>query len=88
MSSSNNKSILVLVVILLGICFSSNTYDLAIKTIGLFDNEAFKLVIFFIITLISSSNPVIGISLAILLFATLQIITYIKLKNELDIRNY
>ena len=51
---------------------------------NLFDNEIFKFVLFMIITYVSSSSPAIGIALALIMFVSLQIITYSKLKNELD----
>lgn len=83
-SVNNNKNLLILILILLGIYYiyisNSNILD---NSIYLFDNEIFKFVVFIIITFIADSSPAIGIALAIIMFASLQIITYMKLKKEL-----
>lgn len=83
-SIDNNKNILILIVILLGVYFAFYADNVATHTINLFDNEIFKFALFILITWISSSSPVLGISLALIMFASLQIITYIKLKKDLD----
>lgn len=84
-SIDSNKNLLLLVLILLGIYFTYvSNFNILENSIYLFDNDIFKFVIFMIITYISSSNPAIGIALALIIFVSLQIITYSKLKKELD----
>ncbi len=84
-SVNENKNILVLILILLGIYYAYYSDDIAKQCISLFESETFRLVIFMVITYIASSSPAIGISLAIIMLASLQLITYIKLKKELDL---
>lgn len=84
-SIDTNKNLLLLVLVLLGIYFTYiSKYNIVENTMYLFDNEIFKFVLFMIITYVSSSSPAIGIALALIMFVSLQIITYSKLKNELD----
>jgi hypothetical protein len=86
-SINTNKNLLILILILLGIYFtyiSNSNSSIIQNSIYLFDNEIFKFVVFMIITYISSSCPAIGIALALIMFVSLQIITYIKIKKELD----
>lgn len=86
-SIDTNKNLLILILILLGIYFTYiSNYNSSIiqNSIYLFDNEIFKFVVFMIITYVSSSSPAIGIALALIMFVSLQIITYIKIKKELD----
>lgn len=86
-SIDNNKNLLFFVLVLLGIYFvyiSNSNSNILKNSIYLFDNEIFKFALFMIITFISSSSPAIGISLALIMFVSLQIITYTKLKKELD----
>lgn len=86
-SIDTNKNLLILILILLGIYFtyiSNYNSNIVKKSIYFFDNEIFKFVLFMIITFISSSSPAIGVALALIMFVSLQIITYTKLKKELD----
>lgn len=86
-SIDDNKNLLFFVLILLGIYFvyiSNSNSNILKNSIYLFDNEIFKFVLFMIISFISSSSPAIGIALALIMFVSLQIITYTKLKKELD----
>lgn len=84
-SVDTNKNLLLLVLILLGIYFTYvSNLNIVKNSIYLFDNEKFKFVLFMIITYVSSSSPAIGIALALIMFVSLQIITYSKLKKELD----
>lgn len=83
-SIDKNKNLLILLLILLGIYFTYYNNNLVKNYIYLFDNEIFKFIMFIIITYASSSSPAIGIALALIMFVSLQIITYIKLKKELD----
>ena len=81
----NNKLPLVLVLILLGIYFTSIANSKIVKnSIYLFDNDKFKFAIFMIIIYVSNSSPAIGIALALIIFVSFQIITHVKLKKELD----
>jgi hypothetical protein len=82
---NNNIKILLLLLIILSIYYINNNNNINIENIiNLFDNQIFKFIIFIIISYISSSNPIIGISLAIFLLINLQLITYTKFKKELD----
>lgn len=84
-SIDTNKNLLFLILVLLGIYFTYvSNFNVAVNTMYLFDNEIFKFVLFMIITYVSSSSPAIGIALALIMFVSLQIISYSKLKNELD----
>lgn len=86
-SIDNNKNLLFFVLVLLGIYFiyiSNSNSNIVKNSIYLFDNKIFKFALFMIITFISSSSPAIGIALALIMFVSLQIITYTKLKKELD----
>ena len=81
-SIDNNKNSLILILILLGIYYFDKNN--AVQCLYLFDNKTFKFAIFIIIAYILSSTSIIGISLALVMFVSLQIITYIKFKKELD----
>lgn len=84
-SINTNKNLLLLVLVLLGIYFTYiSNLNIMENSIYLFDNEKFKFVLFMIITYIASSSPAIGIALALIMFVSLQIITYSKFKKELD----
>ena len=84
-SINENKNILIIVLILLGIYYTYYSNNIVEHCIYLFDNNIFKFSVFIIITYITNSSPAIGISLAIIMLVSLQLITYIKLKKELDI---
>lgn len=89
-SASTNKNILFMILILLGFYFTHEiNFNIVENSTYLFDNEMFKFSLFIIISYISSSNPAIGIVLALIIFVSLQIITYSKFKKELnnDINN-
>jgi hypothetical protein len=83
-SLNNNKIILLLVLVLLGIYITHFNQHIVIKSMDLFDNNSFRLIIFIIITYISSSSPAIGISLAIIMLVSMQLITSIKFKKEFE----
>ena len=86
-SIDTNKNLLFFVLVLLGIYFiyiSNSNSNILKNSIYLFDNEIFKFALFMIITFVSSSSPAIGVALALIMFVSLQIITYTKLKKELD----
>lgn len=82
---NENKILLILVLILLGIVYIYNNNDVQDHTIFLFDNKIFKFTLFILITYISSSNPAIGIGLAIIMLVSLQMITYLKFNKEFNI---
>jgi hypothetical protein len=84
-SLNENKIILILILILLGIYYTYYNNNIVENSISLFDNELFKFSLFVLITYISSSNPAIGIALAIIMLVSLQAITYLKIKREFDI---
>lgn len=83
-SLNNNKPILLLILILLGIYATNFNEYITTNAINLFDNNLFKLLIFIIITYISGSSPAIGISLAIIILVSMQIITNLKIKKEIN----
>lgn len=91
-SINNNKIILLLILILLGIYTTHLNQNIVEKSLNLFENKSFRLIIFIIITYISKSSPAIGIGLAIIMLISMQIITSIKFKKEfdsnIDINNY
>jgi hypothetical protein len=81
---NNNKMVLIFVIILLSIyAVYLNEYVVDL-TINLFEKKEFRLVIFIIITYISSQSPAIGIILVIIMLTSMQIITNIKFKKELE----
>jgi hypothetical protein len=84
-SLNENKIILIVILILLGIYYTYYNNNIVENSISLFDNELFKFSLFVLITYISSSNPAIGIALAIIMLVSLQVITYLKIKREFDI---
>ena len=86
-SLNNNKTILLLVLILLGMYVTHFNKKIVEKSMDLFENNAFRLVVFVIITWIAGSSPAIGISLAIIMLVSMQIITSIKFRKELDAHN-
>lgn len=83
-SIDNNKNLLIVILIFLGVYFAYFNKNIVESGINLFDNEIFKLIVFILITYISSSSPAIGVSLAIIMLVSLQIITHLKLKKEID----
>jgi len=81
---NQNKNILFIIIILLGIYLIYYNKYIIENTIYLFDTNFFKLIIFIIIIYIVELSPIIGIILTIIILVSMQIITYFKLKNELD----
>jgi hypothetical protein len=84
---NNNKNILLFVLIALGIYLVHYNESVTNKAMELYSNDIFKLIIFVMITYISGSNPALGISLAIMILVSFQIITNKKLKRELQPEN-
>ena len=83
-SINENKGVLLLILILLGIYITQFNEYIIDNASYLFDNNLFRFVVFVIITYISSSSPAIGVSLAIIMLVSLQIITNLKLKKDLQ----
>lgn len=83
-SVNENKGILLLILILLGIYITQFNEYIIENASYLFDNNLFRLVVFVIITYIGGSSPAIGISLAIIMLVSMQIITSLKLKKDLQ----
>jgi hypothetical protein len=81
---NENKGILLLVLVLLGIYITQFNEYIIENASYLFDNNLFRLVIFVVITYIGGSSPAIGISLAIIMLVSMQLITSLKLKRNLD----
>ena len=67
--------------------FKFNKYIIE-NTIYLFDNNLFRFIAFIIISYTAGSRPAIGISLAIVMLVSMQIITNLKLKKELQNENF
>lgn len=95
----HTKGPLLIILVLLSIYMVQFNESIITNTVNLVDNNIFKIIIFVIITYISSSSPAIGISLTIIMLVSLQIITNLKLKKDLksekfsqispnDINNY
>lgn len=80
---NENKSILLILLVLLGIYLTQYIEPTTENLINLFSNNIFKFVIFIIITYITGSSPALGIGLAIVMLVTLQIITNLKFKKEI-----
>ena len=80
---NENKNVLLLVLVLLGIYITQFNEYIIKNSSFLFDNNLFKLIIFIVITYIGGSSPSIGISLAILMLVSMQIITNLKINNDL-----
>lgn len=83
-----NKIVLILIILLVGIYTSYYSDKIGDKMIDIFSDNRFKLVLFIIISYISSSSPAIGISLTIAIMVTLQVISGIKIRRELDNENF
>lgn len=80
---NSNKFVLTIVLFLLGIYAVSYNEYISTKAIDLFSNDGFRLIIFLITTYVASTSPALGISLAIIMLSSMQIISNIKLKKDL-----
>jgi hypothetical protein len=87
-SLNENKGILLLILILLGIYITQFNEYIVQNTAFLFDNNLFRLIVFIIITYIGSSSPAIGISLAIIMLVSMQLITSLKLKKDIQTEKF
>jgi hypothetical protein len=87
-SINDNKGTLLLILILLGIYITQFNEYIVQNTTYLFDNNLFKFIFFILITYISGSSPAIGISLAIIMLVSMQIITSLKLKKDIQNENF
>lgn len=83
---NDNKTLLLILLVLLGIYYTSYINDISSKMIDLFSNNIFKFTLFVLISYISSSSPALGISLAIIMLVTLQIITNLRLQKEVELK--
>lgn len=81
---NENKNILIFVLAGLGIYLVHFNESITNRAIELYSNNIFKLIIFIIITYVSGSSPAIGISLAIMILISFQIITNKKLRQDLE----
>jgi hypothetical protein len=81
---NENKTILLLILIILGVYYTNYIQGVSEHLIDLFSNDLFKFAIFVLISYISSSSPALGISLAIIMLVTLQIITNLKLQKDTE----
>lgn len=87
-SVNENKGTLLLILVLLGIYITQLNEYIVQNTAYLFDNNLFRLVVFVIVTYIGSSSPAIGISLAIIMLVSMQIITSLKLKKDIKTEKF
>lgn len=78
------KGTLLIILALLSVYMVQFNETVITNTVNLVDNNLFKIIIFVIITYISSSSPAIGISLTIIMLVSLQIITNLKLRKDLQ----
>ena len=85
---NNNKIVMILIIVLVTLYTSSNIHTLSDDTIDLFDNQIFKFVLFILISLISSKSPSIGITLAMAILVTLQVITNLKIRKDAKLENF
>lgn len=80
---NSNKFVLTIILFFLGIYAVSYNEYISTKAIDLFSNDGFRLIIFLITTYVASTSPALGISLAIIMLSSMQIISNIKLKKDL-----
>jgi hypothetical protein len=83
-SINDNKIVLLLIIILLGIYWTNYNEYVVEKTINLFDSQLFRLAIFILISYIAGSSPALGVSLAIIMLVSMQLITNLKFKKEFN----
>jgi hypothetical protein len=72
----NNNLVMFILIVILALYTSLWVESLQQYTMDTFNNKYFKFVLFVLITYISSSNPALGVILAIAVLVTLQTITY------------
>jgi hypothetical protein len=72
----DDKLVMFILIVLLSLYSSLWVESLKNYTINIFSNKYFKFIIFVLITYIASSNPALGVILAIAMLVTLQTITY------------
>lgn len=85
---NNNKIILLLILILLGLYTTKFNEYIVENTSYLFDNNLFRFIVFVIITYIAGSSPAIGVSLAIIMLVSMQIVTSLKFKKDLSTEKF
>ena len=87
-SVNENKGTLLIILVLLGIYITQFNEYIVQNTAYLFDNNLFRFICFIIITYIGSSSPAIGISLAIIMLVSMQLITSLKLKKDIQTEKF
>jgi hypothetical protein len=80
---NDNKPIIIGLVVLL-IFFIGYLSYLSDDLINIFNNPIIKLIVFGIIFYISMDNLVIGIIITIIVLVSLQVISNVKIKNEIN----
>lgn len=81
---NDNKYVVISLIVLLSLYSSKYVNELSDNLIDIFDSPIFKFVIFAIISYISFQSPAIGIILTIAMLVTLQVISNIKIKKEMN----
>ena len=76
-----DKLVMLLLIVLVSLYTTLYIKSLSNYTVNIFSNSYFKFVLFILISYIASSNPALGIILAIAVLATMQMITYNELIN-------
>ena len=80
----DDKLVMFIIIILLSLYASLWVNPLQQYTLNVFSNKYFRFVIFVLITYIASSNPALGVILAIAVLVTLQTITYTSISNKAE----
>ena len=81
---NENMIITILLIILLTFYISYYINNIELKYLEIFDNVIFKFIFIILISYLSTKNMAISITLTIALLVTLQIISNLKLKKELE----
>ena len=82
---NENKTVLLLILILLGIYLIYFNKNIIENNIYIINNDVFKIIIFTMTTYIFTLNTTIGISLVIIMIISMQFITNNKFKKEYNI---
>lgn len=80
----NNKMAMFILIVFLSLYASLWTKDLQPYTMNIFSNKYVKFIFFMLISYIASTNPALGVILAIALLVTLQTITYTHIEKQTE----
>ncbi len=83
-SLDNNKFLIFSVIILSSLYASTYVDDFAGKISWLVDTSSFKFIMFIFLSIVSGRNPSLGIALTIAILVTLQVISNLNMKKEMQ----